>query len=322
MNAPVEVNFLVNTAIASEPNNGESSSIAFQYQIAITGAFDEPLSFNLTTSDGTATAGEDYVAVDEVVTILPANVETDGSSTSIGNNNIGNNNTDGKIIQIGGSGTGTTNLFESVTVDLLADEEDESAEGFSLSITNPVGVTVGRSTATAIIEDDSNGESDNSDGDADNVIELFRFRNTTFDTGTYIFVSEAEKEQIIDNLDQNRTFALEGNGEPAFIASSSEGDDLAPFYRFQSDVTPGSYIFVGEEERNNIQENFADSFTEEGLAFYAYDAGTGIGEEFNRLRNTSNGTYLFANSTETEAILSDRDLANTFTNEGVAFESL
>ena len=83
-------------------------------------------------------------------------------------------------------------------------------------------------------------------------IELFRFRNTTFDTGTYVFVGEQERDAILDNPDFNQTFELEGNGNPAFTASTTPGEDLIPFYRLASLDTPGTFLFVSTQEYQTI----------------------------------------------------------------------
>ncbi|VEP17574.1 CHRD domain-containing protein (fragment) [Hyella patelloides LEGE 07179] len=156
-------------------------------------------------------------------------------------------------------------------------------------------------------------------------IDLFRFRNTTFDSGTYIFVSEQERDTIIDNPDLNQIFELEGEQEdgsinPAFTASANPGEGLSPLYRFQSNITPGNYLFVGEQERQNIDTNFAEEFNEEGLAFYVYQAGSDRGAEFTRFQNQNRpGTYLFAGEAESANI---RANFPNFLEEGVAFEAL
>ena len=88
-------------------------------------------------------------------------------------------------------------------------------------------------------------------------------------------------------------------------------------YRFQSEDNPGTYLFVGESERENINQNFSDSFTEEGLAFYTYDADSELGTDFYRFQNTAQpGTYLFATGEERERI--NEDFPN-FVEEGIAF---
>ena len=106
-----------------------------------------------------------------------------------------------------------------------------------------------------------------------------------------------------------------------------------PFYRLRSINVEGSYLFVSTDEYNDIfdiESDQRDNWVREGTdesgedipEFYLYGAGAGEGTEFNRFRNNSNGTYLFAGPEETAAIESDPNLSSAFTNEGVAFESL
>ena len=163
-------------------------------------------------------------------------------------------------------------------------------------------------------------------------VELFRFRNTTFDTGTYIFVGEEERDDIQSNPDFNQTFELEGDGNAAFVASREEGDDLIPFYRLQSIDIPGTYLFVSTGEYNAIfaeDSDQQDKWIQEGLdgeedipEFYLYGGSADRGTEFNRFQNTQNGTFLYAGPSETEAIENDSNFSDLFFNQGVAFESL
>ena len=161
-------------------------------------------------------------------------------------------------------------------------------------------------------------------------IELFRFRNTTFDTGTYLFVGAGERDAILNNPDFNQTFELEGQ---AFTASEEEGDDLIPFYRLQSRDTPGTYLFVSTGEYDaifNEDSDQRDKWTKEGLddddndvaEFYLYNGSADRGVDFNRFQNTQNNTFLYAGPTETEAIENNSNFADLFNNQGVAFESL
>ena len=170
-------------------------------------------------------------------------------------------------------------------------------------------------------------------GEPETTIDLFRFRNTSFDTGTYIFVGEAEKNSIQNNPDLNQTFELEGDGNAAFTASREQGDDLLPFYRIRSLDLEGTYSFVSTEEYDAIFDEDSeqkDKWVPEGLdadnndipEFYLYGAGVGKGVEFHRFQNNNNGTFLFAGPDETLAINNDPNLSETFTDQGVAFESL
>lgn len=181
---------------------------------------------------------------------------------------------------------------------------------------------------------DGDGFGDNDSNDSElQTIELFRFRNTTFDTGTYLFVGAGERDAIQSNPDLNQTFELEGNGNAAFVASVKDGDDLIPFYRLRSLDVPGTYLFVSTGEYDAIfdeDSNQRDKWIKEGsddegndvAEFYLYDGSAERGTEFNRFQNTQNGTFLYTGPSETEAIENNPNLSSLFNNQGVAFESL
>ena len=140
--------------------------------------------------------------------------------------------------------------------------------------------------------------------------DIIRFQNNDV-PGTYLYVAESEAQNIRENFDN---FTEEGL---AFQVSVEPNDDLMPMYRFQSEDNPGTYLFVGESERENIQENFAESFIEEGLAFYTRSANSELGTDFSRFQNTAQpGTYLFATGQERENI---RENFPNFEEEGIAF---
>lgn len=169
-------------------------------------------------------------------------------------------------------------------------------------------------------------------------IELFRFRNTTFDTGTYLFVGEQEREAIRDNPNLSDTFELEGVQEdgtinPAFTASREPGDDLEPYYRLLSLALPGTYLFAGQSEYDAIfaeDSNQRDQWEQEGLdsegndvpEFYLYGSSEDRGPQFSRFQNTQNNTFLYAGPSETEAIESNPNFDDLFINQGDAFQSL
>jgi hypothetical protein len=167
---------------------------------------------------------------------------------------------------------------------------------------------------------------------------LFRFRNTTFDSGTYVFVDELEKNAILEDRDLSQTFSLDGQQDdgtisPAFVASRTSGDDLAPFYRLKSLDVPGTFLLVGTAEYDAIfaeDSEQKDQWEKEGLnpdgedtpEFYLYEGSAEQGIVFNRFQNNQNGTFLYAGSEETEAIENDPNLSSLFTNQGIAFKSL
>ena len=184
-----------------------------------------------------------------------------------------------------------------------------------------------------------NPDNANSPDESGQTIDLFRFRNTSFDTGTYIFVGEAEKEAILADENLRNTFSLDGVQEdctvnPAFTASTVDGEGLNPFYRLESLTVLGTFLFVSTAEYEFIfndpiqseqwkKQGFADeSKTEDIPEFYLRDGSADSGTVFNRFQNKQNGTFLYAGGGEIDAIENNPDLANLFENQDVAFRSL
>lgn len=90
----------------------------------------------------------------------------------------------------------------------------------------------------------------------------------------------------------------------------------SPMYRFQNTQVPGTYLYVGESERQNILQNFPQ-FQEEGLAFsVATQPGDGLIPIY-RFQNTQiQGTYLYVGETERQNIINKFP---QFREEGLAF---
>ncbi len=127
------------------------------------------------------------------------------------------------------------------------------------------------------------------------------------------------QRQLLTNLDYA---ALEDIGWEIDLNSPDSADNNlnSPIYRFQSNVTPGTYLFVADEERQNINLNFANSFTEEGIAFNAAIEPNDELIPLFRFQSTQRpGTYLFAGEAERNSINTDPNLSNAFTEEGIAF---
>ncbi len=133
--------------------------------------------------------------------------------------------------------------------------------------------------------------------------------------GTYLYAVGVEADNIRNNFSTN--FVEEG---VAFNTAIEPHDELIPLFRFQSKQLPGTYLFVGEDERNSINANpnLSNSFTEEGIGFYVYGAGSQKGATFSRFQNLNvPGTYLYAAGAEADNI---RNNFPNFLEEGTAFE--
>ena len=141
---------------------------------------------------------------------------------------------------------------------------------------------------------------------------VYRIQNTSL-YGSYFFtIYEGEKASA---LSSNPNWKLEG---PAFYASPAAATNLSPVYRFRNKIN-GSYVFsINEAERQSINTVYADTFVEEGVAWYARQAAADGFTALYRFRNITNGTYLFsAYESEKAAIL--QNYASTFVYEGVAY---
>lgn len=91
-----------------------------------------------------------------------------------------------------------------------------------------------------------------------------------------------------------------------------------PLFRFQNENVPGTYLFAGEEEAQNIRDNYSPPFVEEGFAFYVSFEEKDNLVRFNRFQsNFLPGTYIFANEKESESIRAN--FSEEFTEEGIAF---
>ncbi len=169
-------------------------------------------------------------------------------------------------------------------------------------------------------------------------IELFRFRNTTVSTGTYVFVGAEEGNTILNDPNLSGSFALDGvnsdgsSVNTAFVASTEPGENLEGFYRLSSLDNPGTFLFVGQQEYDAIFAQSSDQrdrwerqgFDTEGNdipEFYLYGVGANLGTAFNRFQNRENNTFLFAGPDETAAINSDPNLSAAFLDQGGAFEA-
>lgn len=215
-------------------------------------------------------------------------------------------------------------------------EQDLLTLNFAENQTGTAEITL-KATANGQFVDDTFTVTVENQEQINQTIDLFRFRNTTFATGTYIFVGEEERDIILQDENLSNTFSLDGVEDnlinPAFVASTTPGEDLSPFYRIKNLELSGTYLFVSTEEYNAIfapNSPQQDRWEKEGLnaegedipEFYLYEESADRGIEFNRFQNQENGTFLYAGSEESNAIKNDLNLSNIFNDQGVAFKSL
>ena len=110
----------------------------------------------------------------------------------------------------------------------------------------------------------------------------------------------------------------ESDGQLLFNQPTASSRFDTDIIRFQSNITPGTYLFTGGDEAQSIRDNFADSFTEEGFAFTAASAP---GDELIPLYRfiSSQGTYLLVGEDERAAINADPNFSGEYVEEGLAF---
>jgi hypothetical protein len=104
--------FLVNDLVAAEGSNGLAQAT---FTITLHAAQANPVSVDFATQDGTAIAGQDYVATNGTLTFAPGE------------------------------------LTKTVSVILTADEPTEPDETFQLVLSNPVSGTLGKARGTCTI---------------------------------------------------------------------------------------------------------------------------------------------------------------------------
>lgn len=133
-------------------------------------------------------------------------------------------------------------------------------------------------------------------------------------------ISEADSNFNDTGVSAYLTTVNVGESDGQLLLTSTTAASLfdTDIFRFQSNITPGTYLFTGGEEAQTVRDNFADSFTEEGLAF---TAASQPGEELIPLYRfiSTQGTYLLVGEEERAAINADPNFSGTYTEEGLAF---
>jgi hypothetical protein len=121
-----------------------------------------------------------------------------------------------------------------------------------------------------------------------------------------------------DGQGNNKLIHLQEQNIPEEITVESPVTDLfdSPFYRFQNKDIPSTYLYAGEQEAQNIRQNFPN-FQGEGFAF---NASVTPNDELISLYRFQNmnlpGTYLYVGEQERQSVLANFP---NFTEEGLAF---
>ena len=209
-------------------------------------------------------------------------------------------------------------------VDLFAVELDAGVTLVANIDAEQIGSTL--DSVLTIFDVNGNLLAQNDDNSFDNEIESDSFlRFTAPQNGTYyVGVSSS------GNLDYDPNVENSGignsSGSYSLELSLDESDDIidvnddilfdTPINRFQNSDRPGTYLFAGTEESQNIRDNFPN-FIEEGQAF---KVATKPGDDLIRLNRFQNsdvpGTYLYAGEEESQSI---RENFPNMIEEGIAF---
>ena len=140
----------------------------------------------------------------------------------------------------------------------------------------------------------------------------FAFEDQLINDSDYDYNDMVLKVDFPENTNNSTVF-----GEAIAISATENSDTLnTPINRFQNSELPGTYLYAGEAESQNIRANFPN-LIEEGQAFkVAVEPGDNL-IRLNRFQNSDlPGTYLYAGEAESQNI---RVNFPNFIEEGIAF---
>ena len=144
---------------------------------------------------------------------------------------------------------------------------------------------------------------------------VYRFWSPKNDTHFYT-IKESEKQKLIDKFSSVWTF--EGRAYNACATQSHE--HLVPVYRFWSAKGGTHFYTIKESEKDKLVQTMSNVWTFEGVAFYAYAAGTQPPEckPVYRFWNAKGGTHFYTmKESEKEKLLNQ--YSSVYAYEGVAF---
>lgn len=142
--------------------------------------------------------------------------------------------------------------------------------------------------------------------------------NPDVDDNNFNEVIETPNNEVnipMENITENNIISTDNsiNNQPINAVDSLLN---SPIYRFQNQNQLGNYLYTGEQEKTNIQNNFSH-YTLEGLAFYVALSPKDDLMTIYRFQNSNiPGTYLYTGEEEAKNI---RQNFTNFQEEGVAF---
>ncbi len=144
---------------------------------------------------------------------------------------------------------------------------------------------------------------------------VFRFYRPS--NGTHFFTAGVDERDTTRAT--NTSLGYEG---PVFSVAPASGPGLSAVHRFYNRITGVHFYTISESEKNRVQSELSNTFTYEGVAWYARQAADttpGTVEVYRFFRNSA-GTHFYTTSTdERDSIINN--LSQYYTYEGVAYRA-
>ena len=320
-------NFCIKALTSNQPalsigdaivNEGDGTATLM---VNLSATITDTVTVNYATTDGTASSGNDYQQNNGTLTFSPNQTSQEITINLIDDaeeegNEIFKVNLFNPTNAIIADGEGVVTILANdarLSIgDAIVNEGDGTAIlTVNLSRTSTQTVTVNYATADGTASSGNDYQQNNGT--------LTFSPNQTSQEITINLIDDAEEEgnEIFQVNLFNPTNAIIGDGEGVVTILANDPNPLnTPIYRFQNRDIAGTYLFVGEQERQDILRNFPN-FIEEGFAFnVAVEPGDNL-IAMNRFQNSNvPGTYLYAGEEESRNI---RQNFPNFSEEGLAF---
>ncbi|MFE1645643.1 metallophosphoesterase [Microbacterium sp. P01] len=105
---------------------------------------------------------------------------------------------------------------------------------------------------------------------AEGAVPVYRFYSTTF-RGHFYTIDPTERDKVVTEMARDWTY--EG---ARFFAYTSQVPGTVPLYRFWSASLRGHFYTAEKSERDFVVATWPSTWTEEGVAYYVYPAGSPV----------------------------------------------